>query len=314
MDFLVKVNDRPHKATIVFAGLSDLQFVDRWRETLGTTPTPLQKETVDLANLARDRFIADSMVGQPYVALPGEIRDHIARAPACEVAGFVLLKCDWFPPSNVLGFCHFRRTWCNNLALDYLGKHPLTFGGAQQSQGEIGGIGVALLCFLSRIGVDLSCDQIWGEATETSSPFYKRLFKLESVRDLFLIPEDKFSGCAERQLDWQAQPDLNAQRMEAAKEVFEAEADNPPLVGNRRLVVASKRQLIDHFLDLSRTTQDEIAQALGLLNEGDDAILEDQWCGLLFQRAARSGKLRELWHEVEKRHEHGQPENNPFGT
>ena len=100
--------------------------------------------------------------------------------------------------------------------------------------------------------------------------------------------------------------------MEAAKELFEAEVANPPLVGNRTLVVGSRRQLIDHFLDLPRHTQDEIAEALGLLREGDNEILEDQWCGVLFQRADQGAKLRELWNEVEKRHEHGHPENNPF--
>lgn len=314
MEFVVEVNSRPHRAAVVFAELSDLLFVERWRETLGESPAPVQRESVDLAHLARERAFADSKVGQPYVSTSGDIREHVARDQHCEVAGLVLLTCDWFNASDVIGFCHFRRTWCNNLAIDYLGKHPLTLGNSGDPRYNIKGIGPALLCFLSRVGVELSSNNLWGEATKTSWGFYKKLFALDSVQDLFLIPQQKFAICADMKLDWQASKELNANSIEAAKELFEAEIENPPLVGNRTLMVGSRRELVEHFLDLPRHSQNEVAKILGLLNEGDEAILEDQWGGVLFQRATQTGKLRELWNEVEKRHEHGHPENNPFAS
>jgi hypothetical protein len=36
--------------------LSDLLFVEKWRDTLGTNPEPKQREAVDLAQLAQERF------------------------------------------------------------------------------------------------------------------------------------------------------------------------------------------------------------------------------------------------------------------
>jgi hypothetical protein len=292
--------------------LADLRFVERWRETLGSHPELIQRDAVDFAQLAKERFIADSNVGQPYVADPAEIRDHVGRDPQTEVAGFVLLKCDWFSLSEVIGFCHFRRTWCNNIVLDYLGTHPLTLGTSVDPQDKIKGIGSALVCFLSRIAVANSCDLIWGEATHISCGFYQKLFELEVVKDLFLIPKDNFTKCANQPLDWQPSKEANTMSLEAVKELHEVEETHPPLVGNRTVMIGSRRQLIEHFLDLPRHTQDEIARKLGLLNEGDSSILSDAWCGVLFQRASQSKKLHELWDEVETRHENGEPEKNPF--
>lgn len=297
---------------VEFAKLSDLSFVEKWRESLGTNPDSVQRDAVDFAQLARERYFADSKVGQPYIAVPRDIRDHIDRDPQAEVAGFMLLKCDWFPNSTIIGVCHFRRTWCNNIVLDYLAKHPLTLGQTEDAQYKVKGIGPALLCFLSRIAIEHACDQIWGEATNSSCGFYEKFFELGQVKDLFVIPRDNLVKCAARKLDWQGSEVINRMNMDAVKEIYEVEEKHPPLVGNRTQMVGSRRQLIHHFLDFPRGEQDEIAQTLGLLKDGDIDILEDQWCGVLFQRAEQDGKLRELWDEVEKRHEHGEPEKNPF--
>jgi hypothetical protein len=292
--------------------LSDLSFVERWRATLGTNPDPKQKEAVELAQLARERFFADSGVGQPYLTRSEDLREQIDRDPQCEVGGFILLKCEWFIPSRIIGLCHFRRTWCNNIVVDYLATHPLALREAKDPQFRVKGIGTGLLCFVSRMAIGNACGNIWGEATSGSHPFYEYLFALEKVGDLFVIPPDNFALCANRELDWQPENDVNTMNMASVQELYDVEEKYPPQVGNRTSVTGSKRQLIDHFLDLPRYTQDEIAQTLGLLKDGDANILEDQWCGVFFQRSAQSGKLRELWDEVEKRHENGEPEKNPF--
>jgi hypothetical protein len=310
MEFFVGVNGTPRKAAAEFAKFEDLGFIRDWREKLGPNPEPIQREAADLADLARDRFLADSTVGQTYITALRDIGANIARDIQCEIAGFAILKCDWFVHSQVIGLCHFRRTWCNNVVVDYLAKHPLTLG--VSADPKIKGVGPALLCFLSRIAVEHSCNYVWGEATHISWEFYKELFKLDSVKDLFLVPRPNFIHCAERKLDWQSTREGNTINMEAVKELYEIEESHPPLVGNRTVMVGPKRQLVNHFLDLPRNIQDEIAYALGLLKDGDSEILEDQWCRVLFQRAHQDGKLHQLWDEVEKRHENGAPERNPF--
>jgi hypothetical protein len=135
---------------------------------------------------------------------------------------------------------------------------------------------------------------------------------LERVKDLFVIPRENITMCANRKLDWQSKTEVNTINLESVKELYEVEATHPPLAGDRTLMAGSRRQLISHFLDLPRHEQDEIAQTLGLLKDEDSEVLEDEWCGVLFQRANQAGKLHELWNEVEKRHEKGEPEKNPF--
>ncbi len=292
--------------------VSDLSFVEKWRETLGTSPEPKQREAADLAQLARERFFADSKVGQPYLRTADDLDDQIHRDPQCEVGGFILLKCEWFADSKTIGLCHFRRTWCNNIVVDYLANHPLTLREAEDGPQKVKGIGTAMLCFVSRMAIRAACGHIWGEATLGSHPYYEHIFEIHGVQDLFVIPRDNFAKCANRKLDWQTKKDVNTMNMEAVQELYDVEEKHPPLVGNRTQMVGSRRQLIHHFLDLPRYTQDQIAQILGLLKEGDSDILEDQWCGVLFQRADQGGKLRELWDEVEKRHDNGEPEKNPF--
>src|ERR1019366_558625 len=67
-----------------------------------------------------DSFSAHSQVQLPYVSRVGDIADHIANDRRCEVACFVLLKCECFPDSEGIGLCHFRRTWCDNIVSDAL--------------------------------------------------------------------------------------------------------------------------------------------------------------------------------------------------
>lgn len=311
-EFFVEVNGVPHKAVAEFATPGGLSFVERWRETLGANPEPIQWEAADLAKLARDRYLADSGVGQLYIGATADVKTYIEREPLCEIGGFILLKCTWFAESEVIGLCHFRRTWCNHIVVDYLAKHPLTLGSKRQDQHKVKGIGPALLSFLCQIAVEHSCPLLWGEATQISWEFYVKQFSLREVKDLFVVSTEAIAKCAEGKLEWKKEIGVNKINMEAVQELYEAEEKNPPLVGNRSLMVGPRRQLINHFYDLSRSLQDEVAQAVGLLQEGDHDILEDDWCRILFQRAFQEGKLRELWTEVEKRHEFGEPDKNPF--
>ena len=290
-------------AEIAFAQHENLGFAEKWRDDLGADPNPRRKDAVDFAHLATQRFKIESIIGQPYVRSIAEIGDYIARDSKCEIAGFALLKCDWFPYSEVIGICHFRRTWSNNIVLDYLASHPFAMNPPKDDRYKVRGVGTTLLVFLCRVAAQHACGRIWGEATDNSCDFYKEMFKLDPVRnpvqDLFLIPPQNFL-------------EANTMKPDALEEIYKVEETNPPLVGKRSVMFGSKRQLVNHFLDLQRHDQDQIAQALGLHEEGDSDILEDQWCRVLFQRADQNGKLRELWDEVEKRHQSGEPEKNPF--
>jgi hypothetical protein len=313
MEVALELNGTPKTARVVFAVRDDLAFIQGWREKLGHDINPYRKDAVDFAALAIQRFEADSEVGQPYVQSVSDILDHVSHDPQCEVAGFLLLTSDWFPDSNVLGICHFRRTFCNNIVLDYLAGHPFTVRPPENYQYSVRGVGTALMCVLSTVAVSLGCAYIWGEATSISRKFYRRVFRLDSIEDLILVPKSSFTECARLDLSWQKTKDATM-KPETIEEIYKIEEANPPLVGNRTLMTGPRRQLVNHFLDLPRYVQDEIAKTLGLLTDGDENVLEIEWCPELFRRATQEGKLAQLWDEVEKRHEDGEPEKKPFGS
>ncbi len=312
MELPVEVNKSPRVARVVFAGKYDFGFLADWRKKLGDDQNPFRTDAVEFAQLAINRFSAHSAI-QPYVKSVEDIGDHIANNSKCEVAGFVLLKCDWFPDSDVIGICHFRRTWCNNIILDYLAVHPFIAKQPRDYPLSVRGVGTALLYFLSRIAQQYSCGHIWGEATPISCGFYKKILLLDSVEDLILAPRNKFIEFADGlDLSWQNKSDTATTKAIAVEEVYKLEETNPPLVGNRSAMFSPPRRLAYHFLDLPQHIQMEIAQALGLLQDDDKGLRDDKLFRSLFRRATERGKLADLWSEVEKIHPEGEPGKNPF--
>lgn len=72
-----------------------------------------------------------------------------------------------------------------------------------------------------------------------------------------------------------------------------------------------ERRMTYRFLTLPFRHQMAIAQALDLLTDEDQALAEELLFRVLFERAAKSGKLAQLWDETERRHD-GTPGENPF--
>jgi len=174
---------------------SDFDFLAQWQGRLGDDRHPIRTDAVSFAALACKRFTSHSGI-EVYAQRVDDISDHITNNPHCEVANLVVMKCDWFTESEVIGVAHFRRSWCNNLILDYLAAHPWIANRPEHFQHKVSGVGTGLLCFLSNIGVRYNCEAIWGEATQNSCQIYKRFFDLESVRDLLYIPRDKYAEFA----------------------------------------------------------------------------------------------------------------------
>lgn len=189
MDFPVELNKTRQTAKLVFAGQKDFGFVDEWRNKLGDDPNPVRRDAVDFAQLVLDKVSAQSV---PYARSVSDIGDHIANNPKCEVACCALLTCDWFQDSTVLGLCHFRRTWSNNMALDYLTVHPFITRPPEGYAHGVHGVGTVLLYFLSHVAKKYDCKSIWGEATAISCGFYKKVFSLDEVEDTIYVPRAKF--------------------------------------------------------------------------------------------------------------------------
>lgn len=311
-DVSVTLNGEQRRATVVFAELPDLAFINDWRDKLGADTDPKRRDAVDLAQIAIDIFLAHTRIQQIYVKSVEEIAAHpIKPDKHVEVAGFVLLKCDWFPDSGVIGICHFRRSWCNSIILDYLAVHPFIAEPPDGYRHIVNGAGSALLWFVSDIARRYKCGQVWGEATYISCGYYKHMFDLDAVEDLILAPELKYLVCANKELLWRAEGDTNKMKAEI-KELYKAEAENPPFIGRRSFVVSPSRTLAYHFLQLPTHKQKQIAAEFGLPGEGGEELRDDVLFRVLFKQATESRKLGDLWVAVESRHDRGRPEENPF--
>jgi hypothetical protein len=313
-DLPVELNKDRKNAQVVFGGKDEFGFLSEWKRTLGDDQNPFRRDAVEFAELIEHRFAAHSSI-QAYVRSVEDIGDHITNDPHSEVAAIVLLKCDWFPESSVIGISHFRRTWCNNMILDYLAVHPYIARPPAEYGYIVRGAGSALLYFLSRAAQQYSCEYIWGEATQISCGFYQKILLLDSVKDLILASKEKYIKFADGlELGWQNKPSTATTPALSIKDVYTVEAENPPLIGNKVAMFDPARQLAYHFLDLPGHIQKEIAGELGLLKEEDKDSEDDKLFRDLFRRARQQGKLADFWSAVEKQRPNGEQGKNPFAT
>jgi hypothetical protein len=306
------LNGEQRRATVVFAERPDLAFIDEWKDKLGADVDSKRRDAVDLAQLAIENFLAHTRIQQIYVKSVEEIATHPIKADEhVEVAGFLLLKCDWFPDSGVIGICHFRRSWCNSIILDYLAVHPFIAKPPDEYPHTVGGAGSALLWFVSDIARRYKCGRVWGEATHGSRSYYKHMFDLDSVEDLILADKLQYLECAKKELLWRSEGETNKMQAEI-KELYKVEAENPPLIGRPSLVVSPSRTLAYHFVELPSQFQRQIARKFGVLREEKENLGDDYLFRELFRQATATGKLGDLWEDVETKHPKGRPKENPF--
>ena len=69
--------------------------------------------------------------------------------------------------------CHFRRTWANNIYVDYLSVHPFLI---RNPSNPLPNLGSALLYFVSCVADGIEAGKIWGETTQNSVQFYEKIF------------------------------------------------------------------------------------------------------------------------------------------
>jgi len=308
MDLPVKLNQKNKSATVVFAHGDDFAFLEEWREKLGKNQHPHRMDAVEFAQLAQFRYSAHSAI-QPYAQAIGEFEEYSSDNPFCEVACLVFLRCDWFSDCDIIGLSHFRRTWSNRIILDYLSTHPFIAKPPPSYPEEVNGVGTALLYFVTQVAKTCGSDLIWGEATQNSCGFYKRAFRLASVRDLIYVPRVKFIEFSDR-LDssWAKKLQSNP----VLDEIYKIEAENPPFVGSKTAVFSPPRKLVQHFLELHLHRKMEVAQALGAPEDRNKIPRDPELFRRIFQHAAEQGKLPSLWREIETRHPDGEPDENPF--
>jgi hypothetical protein len=195
MDVVVQANGALCEAQVLYASENDVTFLDEWRASIRGEKHPLRLDAYTFAKLALKRREVHRHV-ENYADRESDIADFVRDNPRAEVANLVVLKSECFPPSRILGVCHFRRTWNNNVVLDYLSVHPHI--ARCEPDRIIKGAGTALIFYVATAAVQLQSNAIWGEATQNSCEFYQRAFGLAETADLIYVPRDSFEEFAQR--------------------------------------------------------------------------------------------------------------------
>jgi hypothetical protein len=162
---------------LTFAREPEVHRVRAWRRMIPTT------DAGEFAALAAKRWFYYTREGATVASI-GDLRTILSRNQRAELAFLLVASAEWITRHRFLALAYCRRTWCHHLVLDFLAVRPgLTF--ANQ---PVFGVGAGILFSLTNIADSLGIETIWGEATASSAPFYEKVLRIRSVKDLFVIP------------------------------------------------------------------------------------------------------------------------------
>jgi hypothetical protein len=147
--------------------MSDWRFVNQWRRALASGNSPAAHDSLEYAMLSgkRWRFLLEQRLS---VSGWSSLREHLRRDQTAELGmALAVTRASRGMPA-VLGFAYLRRTWANNLILEFLAASPVAGAG-------IKGVGAAIMQCAAAIGVWLQAPELWGECTAASRGFYRTL-------------------------------------------------------------------------------------------------------------------------------------------
>jgi len=160
-----------------------------WTSLVKNDQSPILRDAAELAQLAYRRW-AYYRRGLAVASTLKELRTKINDNPHSEVAVLLLAKSEIRYRSvrmNAVAICLFRRTWYNNLYIDFLAKHPRAL---------FASAGGATLWYLSKIAKSIGAQAIWGETTQNSVGYYKRALRRTSMTDLLFLRRKEYEAFA----------------------------------------------------------------------------------------------------------------------
>jgi hypothetical protein len=182
-EFVVEAEGELRVAQCAFATMRDLDEIKSWPKQVKGAQDSVTQDALEFASLSSKRWRFYHEVGRTAASI-GSMKRKLAAANNTELAVLCVAKAQWVK-KRTLGLALFRRTWCNHLVLDFLATHPLRL---MDGPARMQGIGKGLLYGIAEVAHALRSAVLWGEATETSAPIYKRIFQLKNVDDLLLVP------------------------------------------------------------------------------------------------------------------------------
>lgn len=113
------------------------------------------------------------------------LKERIRKNPKVEVGMLCRMDAKPYLDLPCLGRAFFRRTWANNLYIDFLTAHP-------EKPAEVKGVGIGLLDFIISVAEAIEAGSVWGETTSDSVGFYQSVFGRERFNDRFSLPQSRY--------------------------------------------------------------------------------------------------------------------------
>ena len=171
-----------------FATTRDIKSLTSWRRVAQLSGNPMKLDAAEFAELAFRRWREGK--GKKRAANSVEdIRDFVRDNLQAEVHILVLAKAPWLRIGTIVGVCHFRRTWANNIYVDYLSVHPFLI---RNPSNPLPNLGSALLYFVSCVADEIQAGKIWGETTQNSVQFYEKIFGRGRQDDMLDLERDHY--------------------------------------------------------------------------------------------------------------------------
>lgn len=96
------INGEYKEAEIEYVTKPHFGFLDDWRHSLGNDTHPIRVDAVNFATLACKRYKAHAPL-EDYASRQEDVADYIRNNPYSEVGNFILMRCRWFPESDIVG-------------------------------------------------------------------------------------------------------------------------------------------------------------------------------------------------------------------
>ena len=166
----------------------DMRQIKKWNRLARDESNPNKLDSIDFANSvasqwaeAREkRLLADNW--HDFCAL-------IQNNPHEEVSVFVVVKALQRSRRKLVALVYFRRTWCNNIYLDYVAVHPSL---VDEPNRPIRDTGTVILYFIAWLAETIGARAVWGMTTQNSVEFYRRIFGGKRIKDLLYLTEKDY--------------------------------------------------------------------------------------------------------------------------
>lgn len=169
-----------------FGSEADIDRYMVWAKTFRPEHLPIQLDAFEYAALAFRRWKEARSKHRAVSSFP-DLLELVRDNPHAEVACLVMANVPRLATGSTVGICYLRRTWCNNVCVEFLTRHP-----RYAKTCPVKGVGTALLFAVCCLAESLGCGEIWAEATQNSVDFYRKAFKRPEFKDLMRIPAGEY--------------------------------------------------------------------------------------------------------------------------